>query len=80
MISPTIWQPWIASASEFLRRARRTAKQAANLMVGVPDYDAYLAHRRSHHPNEPILTRPEFVRNRMDSRYGVGTGRMTRCC
>jgi uncharacterized short protein YbdD (DUF466 family) len=49
-------------------------------MVGVPDYDAYLAHRRSHHPHEPVLTRPEFVRNRTDSRYGVGTGRMTRCC
>jgi len=67
---------WIASASEFLRRVRQTA----NLMVGIPDYDAYLAHRRAHHPHELPLTREEFVRNRTDSRYGVGTGKMTRCC
>jgi len=67
---------WVTSGSEFLRRLRETA----NLMVGVPDYDAYLAHRRAQHPQEPALTREEFVRNRTDSRYGVGTGKITRCC
>lgn len=80
MILPTMWLRWVASALELLRRTGRAAKQVANLMVGVPDYGAYLAHRRSHHPHEPVLTRAEFVKNRMDSRYGVGSGRMTRCC
>ena len=71
-----ICRTWIASASDLLRRVRVTA----NMMVGVPDYDVYVAHRHAHHPQEPVLTREEFVRNRTNSRYGVETGKMTRCC
>ncbi len=32
------------------------AVRTARLMVGVPDYDNYVAHRKAHHPEEPIMT------------------------
>ena len=57
----------------------RMVAQTANLMVGLPDYDAYVAHRESLHPGQPVMTRTEFFRERQDSRYG-GKGRAFRCC
>ncbi|NFV81886.1 YbdD/YjiX family protein [Magnetospirillum aberrantis] len=55
--------------------------QMSRLMVGIPDYDAYVAHRMVQHPDEPIMTYEEFFRNRQDARYGVGgDGSVTRCC
>ena len=47
-------------------------------MVGVPDYATYVAHRRSKHPGEPVMSRAEFVRERTERRLGgSGTGP---CC
>lgn len=47
-------------------------------MVGLPDYDNYVAHMRSRHPERPVMTREEFFRERQAARYGgKGTGR---CC
>ncbi len=60
----------------FLRRAAQTAR----LMVGVPDYDAYVAHRHAAHPGEPVMTLAEFHRDRVDRRYGGGKDRVVRCC
>ena len=40
------------------------------LMVGVPDYDRYVAHMRAQHPDHEPLTREAFVRARMEARYG----------
>jgi uncharacterized short protein YbdD (DUF466 family) len=59
------------------RDALARAAETARLMVGVPDYDAYLAHRRAHHPGEPAFTRAEFHRDRLARRYGEGA---SRCC
>jgi uncharacterized short protein YbdD (DUF466 family) len=56
------------------------AVQTARLMVGVPDYDAYVAHRRAHHPAEPIMSYPEFFRERQQARYGCEKGRFRGCC
>ncbi len=47
-------------------------------MVGVPDYDAYVAHRRANRPGLPIMTSTEFFRERQDARYAVGKGRVPR--
>lgn len=58
----------------------RKAAQTARLMVGVPDYDAYCAHRAAHHPGEPVLSRADFHRDRIDRRYGTGKGAPPRCC
>jgi uncharacterized short protein YbdD (DUF466 family) len=60
-------------------RIGRLLAQTANLMVGIPDYDTYLEHRRALHPTEPVMTRDEFFRERQESRYG-GKGRAFRCC
>ena len=53
--------------------------QAARLMVGLPDYDTYVAHLRSEHPELPVMSYEEFFRERQEARYG-GNGRVGRCC
>jgi uncharacterized short protein YbdD (DUF466 family) len=60
----------------FLKRCRETL----HLMVGLPDYDRFVAHRRAHHPGEPVPTYAEFFRERQDRRYGTKDGRTPRCC
>lgn len=54
--------------------------QAARLMVGVPDYETYVAHLRSQHPDLPVMSYEEFFKERQDARYGGGNGRVGRCC
>ena len=49
-------------------------------MVGMPDYDTYVTHRRSAHPGEPVMTYEEFFRERQSSRYGENGGKISRCC
>ena len=66
-----------------LARARfvcEMAAQTARLMVGVPDYQTYVAHRRGNHPDQPIMTYEEFFRERQEARYAVGKGRFRGCC
>ena len=59
--------------STFFKRLRETA----HLMVGLPDYDRYVAHRQTRHPGETIMSRGEFVRERLAKRY---EGKAGRCC
>jgi uncharacterized short protein YbdD (DUF466 family) len=63
-----------------LRHLLCRVRQTANLMVGVPDYDNYVAHRRATHPGEPIMTYEEFFRERQQSRYAGSNGKIGRCC
>jgi uncharacterized short protein YbdD (DUF466 family) len=53
------------------------AVRTARLMVGVPDYDTYVAHRAAHHPGEPVMSRAEFVAERQQARF---SGRVGKCC
>jgi uncharacterized short protein YbdD (DUF466 family) len=46
-------------------------------VIGVPDYDAYLAHMRDHHPQCAVLTRDEFLAERMRDKYSKPG---QRCC
>ena len=55
-----------------------TLVRTARLMVGLPDYDAYLRHMREHHPHAPVMDRVAFFRNRQEARYGGQGG--GRCC
>ncbi|AVT13973.1 DUF466 domain-containing protein [Paracidovorax avenae] len=57
----------------------RYLAQSLRLMVGLPDYDAYLSHQERTHPGEPVMSYAEFFRDRQDARYG-GKGRIGRCC
>lgn len=52
-------------------------KQTGRMMVGVPDYDTYVEHRRVTHPDQPVMSYEEFFIERQNSRYG---GRIGRCC
>jgi uncharacterized short protein YbdD (DUF466 family) len=54
-------------------------QQMSRLMVGIPDYDAYVAHRMVQHPDLPVMTYEEFFRDRQMARYGGGGGTI-RCC
>jgi uncharacterized short protein YbdD (DUF466 family) len=66
------------------RNAARTTAywttRTARLMIGVPDYESYVAHRRENHPEEPIMTYVEFFRERQQARYAVSKGRLRGCC
>ncbi len=64
------------SLFKFVRDAARTAR----LMVGMPDYETYVAHRRSAHPGEPVMSYEDFFRERQASRYGESSGKISRCC
>lgn len=61
------------------REALKQAARAGRLMVGVPDYETYAAHRLAKHPGEPVMSRAEFLRNRTERRFGAGGG-ISRCC
>ncbi len=63
--------------AERLRRIWQLLAQTGRLIVGVPDYDLYLAHMRRTHPDTPPMTREAFFANRLEARYGRGA---SRCC
>ena len=66
--------------TSLLRMVRIAFAKTARLMIGVPDYEAYVAHRRQVHPGEPVMTYEEFFRERQASRYGENGGKISRCC
>ena len=49
----------------------------ARLMVGVPDYDAYVTHMRVRHPDQAPMDYTSFFRARQEARYDGG---QSRCC
>ena len=62
------------------REALAQAARTARLMVGVPDYQTYAAHRAREHPGEPVLSPEAFVADRAERRFGGGPDRIGRCC
>ncbi len=63
-----------------IKRLRRYLSQTARLMVGVPDYENYVQHMQTAHPDQTPMTYEAFFRERQDARYGGGEGRTPRCC
>lgn len=46
------------------------------MLVGVPDYDAYVQHMTEKHPALEAMTREQFVLSRMEARLGAkGVGK-----
>jgi uncharacterized short protein YbdD (DUF466 family) len=68
-----------ADAPAGLAKAGRYLAQSLRLMVGLPDYDAYLSHMAATHPDQPAMDYEQFFRERLEARYG-SRGRMGRCC
>ena len=60
-----------------IRRNVRLIGQSLRLMVGVPEYSAYLTHMRDAHSGRAVMTYQEFFRERQEARYG---GKVGRCC
>src|SRR5262249_5195201 len=64
-----------------MRAAGYWSTRTARLMIGVPDYETYVAHRRANHPDPPIMTYVEFFPERQQARYAVWESRVrSRCC
>ncbi|HYM03987.1 MAG TPA: YbdD/YjiX family protein [Stellaceae bacterium] len=63
-----------------IRNAWAWGVRTARLMIGIPDYQTYVAHREAHHPDEPIMSYVEFFRERQNARYAVSRGRFKGCC
>ncbi len=62
-----------ASAIESARRCAAVVRR----IIGVPDYDTYLVHMTTHHPDVIPLSPGEFERARLDDRYRQPG---SRCC
>lgn len=56
--------------------ATRVAR-AIRQIIGAPDYAAYLAHVREHHPERTPLGEAEFLQDRLIARYSRPG---SRCC
>ena len=63
-----------------LARVGKYLGQAARMLVGMPDYDAYVQHMRLNHPDKEVMSYEAFFRERQEARYGGGDGRPGRCC
>lgn len=63
-----------------LRNLAKSVASTARLMVGVPDYEAYVRHRQDMHPGEPVMSYEEFFKERQNSRYATTGGKISRCC
>lgn len=68
--------PERAATQTFAARVRRAA-DIVRRIVGVPDYERYVAHMRAHHPERTPLTRDAFIRDRQTDRYSKPGAR---CC
>ncbi|MNG13682.1 hypothetical protein PS726_03307 [Pseudomonas fluorescens] len=62
-----------------LQQVARLFSQSARLMVGVPEYDNYVAQMARNHPGEPVMSYEMFFRERQEARFGRGKCN-TRCC
>lgn len=61
-------------------RIGKSVTHAANMLVGIPDYDHYVQHMQLKHPEQPVMSYKAFFRERQQARYaGKGKGGM-RCC
>jgi uncharacterized short protein YbdD (DUF466 family) len=47
------------------------------MMVGIPDYDAYVRHVTTHHPEREVMSYEAFFRERQTARYA---GKVGKCC
>ena len=69
--------PWIPPAAGRLKTLVCRIRETGRLMVGIPDYDRYVEHVSTNHPERPIMSYREFFDNRQQARYGLG---LKRCC
>jgi len=69
--------PWKLREASGIKTFAARIKETGRLMVGIPDYDRYLEHMTTNHPEQPAMSYREFFDNRQQARYGKG---IKRCC
>ena len=62
-----------AGAGAWIRRALRVVRT----VIGAPDYERYVAHMHDHHPGCKVVSRDEFMQQRLENRYSRPG---SRCC
>ena len=70
----------LARSAERFASVRDSVRRAAAIVrriIGVPDYDTYIAHMTARHPDAVPLTAREFEITRMNDRYSRPG---SRCC
>jgi len=60
-----------------LRERLARAADIVRRIVGVPDYNRYLAHMSARHPGVPTMSREAFTAQRLADRYSRPG---SRCC
>ena len=60
-------------AAAWIRRALRVVRT----VIGAPDYERYVDHMHDHHPGCDVVSRDEFMRQRLENRYSRPG---SRCC
>ena len=68
---------WSPVTFEKVRQSVRRIARVLRRIVGVPDYDTYVAHVHACHPGTMPMTRMEFERARLEDRYSRPG---QRCC
>lgn len=63
--------------TEGVREVARRVAAVVRRVIGVPDYDRYVAHVHHAHPGTAPMTREEFERSRLENRYSTPG---QRCC
>ncbi len=63
-----------------LGKAGKYLGQAARMLVGIPDYDNYVQHMQTNHPDQDVMSYEEFFRERQQARYGGSGKGGFRCC
>ena len=53
------------------------AASALRVVLGFPDYERYLAHMRSAHPGDRVMSETEFRHTRLSDRYNRAG---SKCC
>lgn len=65
---------------EMVAEAKGRVERAAKVLrriIGVPDYDRYVAYLQAHHPGATPMCQDEFERQRIMDKYSRPGGR---CC
>lgn len=59
-----------------IERIRRMLRMLRRL-AGMPDYEGYVQHLRTCHPERPLPSEREYYDRFVEAKYGSGA---TRCC
>jgi uncharacterized short protein YbdD (DUF466 family) len=68
-------QDWLSNLKQLAKRTVQTCR----LIVGIHDYEYYLAHMHSKHPEAKPYSRDEFYRYCLEARFPSANSKGTRC-